>query len=63
MVFKSVLYNYINMPTLCLTCLVYTLENKPVEENKYIDMFTMFTSQLLKIWRITKGGCICSNCR
>ena len=45
----------IDMPSLCLSCVLFTLEDKPVEENKYIDMFNLFFSQVLKSAELKKG--------
>jgi len=47
--------NYRYMPSLCLSCLLFTLEDKPVEENKYIDIFNFFFSQVLKSGELKKG--------
>jgi len=44
----------IDMPSLCLSCVLFTLEDKPVEENKYIDMFNLFFSQVLKSAELKK---------
>ena len=36
------------MPTLCLSCIVFTLKDKAVEENKYINMFIIWLTSLIK---------------
>jgi hypothetical protein len=37
------------MPSVCLVCILYTLADKPVESNAYIDIFVMWLIQLLKV--------------
>lgn len=35
-------------PSVCLACIIFTLEDKLVKENKYVDMFIMWLSQCIK---------------
>ena len=36
------------MPSICISCVVYTLEGRSPEENQYIHMFLLWFSQLIK---------------
>ena len=36
------------MPSICVSCIVYTIHDKSVEENKYIEIFLLWLSQLIK---------------
>jgi hypothetical protein len=42
------------MPSVCLSCIIYTLADKAVEENQYIDIFVMWLIQLLKVKALSK---------
>jgi hypothetical protein len=37
------------MPSICVSCIIYTIYDKPVEENKYIQIFLIWLSQFIKI--------------
>ena len=42
------------MPSVCLSCIIYTIQDKPVEENKYIRIFLLWLSQLIKVGGLGK---------
>lgn len=46
------------MPSVCLSCIVYTLADKPVEDNQYIDIFVMWLIRLLKIKALSKDDAL-----
>ena len=42
------------MSSICLSCVVFTLHDKALEENKYIDIFILWLSQLIKCGDLQK---------
>jgi hypothetical protein len=42
------------MPSICLSCIIYTIHDKPVEENKYVQIFLLWLSQLIKVGGLGK---------
>jgi hypothetical protein len=46
------------MPSVCLSCIIYTLADKAVEENQYIDIFVMWLIQLLKVKALSKDDAL-----
>lgn len=45
-------------PSICLACIVYTLEDKPVEENCYLNIFYMWLSKVIQNGGLTKDDII-----
>ena len=43
------------MPSICLSCIIYTIEGKHVQENKYIQIFLLWLSQLIKTGGLGKN--------
>jgi hypothetical protein len=37
------------MPSICVSCIVYTIHDKSVEENEYICIFLLWLSQFIKV--------------
>ena len=46
------------MPSVCLSCIIYTLADKALEENQYIDIFVMWLIQLLKVKALSKDDAL-----
>lgn len=42
------------MPSICLSCIIYTIYDKQIEENKYVTIFLLWLSQLIKVGGLTK---------
>jgi hypothetical protein len=42
------------MHSLCLSCIIYTIHDKSVEENKYVQIFLIWLSQLIKAGGLDK---------
>jgi hypothetical protein len=42
------------MPSICLSCIIYTIHDRKVEENKYIGIFLLWLSQLIKVGGLGK---------
>jgi hypothetical protein len=42
------------MPSLCLSCIIYTIKDKQVEENKYVQIFLIWLSQIIKAGGLDK---------
>jgi len=42
------------MPSICLSCIIYTIDDKPVQENKYVPIFLLWLSQLIKVGGLGK---------
>jgi len=42
------------MHSICLSCIIYTIKDKSVEENKYVDIFLLWLSQLIKVGGLGK---------
>jgi len=36
------------MPSICVSCIIYTIYDKPVQENKYVEIFLIWLSQFIK---------------
>lgn len=46
------------MSTICIACLIYTLEDKSVEDNMYINIFYIWLSKLIQSGGLTSNDCI-----
>jgi hypothetical protein len=46
------------MSTLCLNCIVFTLEGKKVSENKYIQIFLLWLANLIKFAELKEGDLV-----
>jgi len=46
------------MPSLCLSCLLFTLDNKEVKDNKYVNIFIIWLTQLIKYGGLDKDDII-----
>ena len=46
------------MASICLACIIYTLEDKPVEENCYLNIFYMWLSKVIENGGLTKDDMI-----
>jgi len=43
------------MPSICLACIIYTLEDKPVEDNCYLNIFYMWLSKVIQNGGLTQN--------
>ena len=41
------------MKTICLSCLIYTLKDKPVEDNAYLEVFFIWLSKVIEFGGLT----------
>ena len=46
------------MPSLCLSCLLFTLEDKEVKNNKYINTFIIWLSHLIQYGNLNEGDAL-----
>ena len=42
------------VPSICLACIIYTLEDTPVEQNCYLNIFYMWLSKVIQNGGLTK---------
>ena len=46
------------MTTICLACLIYTLEDKPLKDNLYLNIFYMWLAKVIQSGGLTPSDCI-----
>jgi hypothetical protein len=46
------------MPSLCLSCILFTLEDKEVKNNKYINTFIIWLSHLIQYGNLNEGDAL-----
>ena len=46
------------MKSICLTCLLYTLKDKPVEDNSYVDILCVWLSKIIQSGGLTENDII-----